>query len=223
MDLKSFIVGAVCGGLVYAGVSFVLTREPPSMSADGDRGVAERKPRPPSEVLVAVDENPGSPSSDSEATSTSGRSASSSASAQLEPAPQAVRDTENSPRSVGSVQPDHSAATAQDRSFFTTHRARLLKEPKDQAWSYFMEQAILQFLTRHSAMPQFSLEYIECRTSSCQIAVAGHDESTAPTWQRVMYDMRQEPWYEFVETGTSSGPFAGRHMILADLRRQPSD
>lgn len=94
-----------------------------------------------------------------------------------------------------------------------------MEESKDDSWAYFMEQAMLQFLMSHAAMHEFDLEYIECRTATCQIAVAGYDESTGPTWQRVMHDMRHQPWYEFGQVGSSSGEVEGRFVTITELRR----
>jgi len=230
MDLKSFVVGAVCGGLVYAGVSSLLMRQSSPVSAEGNGSVAERAAHSPSERPAAVaNENPDSPPSDSRARIASGRITTESDSAQFEPAPGTARSTESSPESVGSASSvsqsssDQNESTEQQRSWFANRRAVLMEEPKDQAWAYFMEQAILQFLTNHSSMPEFSLEYIECRTTACQIGVAGHDESTGPTWQRVMYDMRQQSWYEFGQFGSSSGQVEGRHMTITELQRLRSD
>lgn len=230
MDLKSFVFGAICGGLVYAGVSSLFVRQSPAVPAESNAGAAERAAQSPSEQPAAVaDEKPDSPLSDSRERVASGRTTTESPSAEVERAPETPRSTESSPASVGassSASPSSSGqskSTQQQRSWFAHHRAVLMEERKDEAWAYFMEQAIQQFLAKHPSMPEFSLEYIECRTTACQIGVAGYDESTGPTWQRVMYDMRQQSWYEFGQVGSSSGPVEGRHMTIAELKRRGSD
>jgi hypothetical protein len=43
MELKSFVIGAACGGLVYAGVNVVLTDRTPT--SQSDRGESKRLPR----------------------------------------------------------------------------------------------------------------------------------------------------------------------------------
>ncbi len=92
-------------------------------------------------------------------------------------------------------------------------------EPKDDSWAYYMEQAMLQYLSSHSAIAQFDISSIECRTTQWQIEVIGYDESTVPVWHQVMYDMRQQPWSEFSQYGSSSGMIDGRLMIVGTLYR----
>jgi hypothetical protein len=97
--------------------------------------------------------------------------------------------------------------------------ATLELEPKDDSWAYYMEQTLLQFLGRHPSMAQFDIQSIECRTTKCLIEVTGYDESTVPVWQQVMYDIRQQPWSEFVQAGSSSGTIDGRVTIVGTLQR----
>ena len=92
-------------------------------------------------------------------------------------------------------------------------------EPKDGSWAYYMEQAMLQYLSSHASIGQFDISIIECRTTKCQIEVIGYDESTVPVWQQVMYDIRQQPWSEFDMYATSSGMIDGRLMIVGTLHR----
>jgi hypothetical protein len=94
-------------------------------------------------------------------------------------------------------------------------------EPKDDSWAYYMEQALLQFLSSHPSIAQFDISRIECRTTKCQVEVTGYDESTVPVWQQVMYDIRQQPWSEFGQYGSSSGNVDGRLMIIGTLHRVP--
>jgi len=101
-------------------------------------------------------------------------------------------------------------------------RAALDSEPKDEAWAYFNEQAISQFLFAHADFVGFDVEYIECRTTKCQIRVAGYDESTGPTWQKILYEMYQEPWAEFGQTGNARGKIGGRFIILETMHRTVS-
>jgi len=97
--------------------------------------------------------------------------------------------------------------------------AELQSEPKDGSWGYFMDGAITQFLGSYPTINEFDISYVDCRTTLCQIQVTGYDESTGPTWNRLMYDMRQQPWAEFGESGTSHFDVDGRFVILQTLRR----
>jgi hypothetical protein len=100
-------------------------------------------------------------------------------------------------------------------------RAELQSEPKDDGWAYYMEQTLLQFLSGHPSIDQFDISSIECRTTKCQIEVFGFDESTVPVWQQVMYDIRQQPWSEFGQSGSSSGNVDGRLTIVGTFHRKP--
>lgn len=99
-------------------------------------------------------------------------------------------------------------------------RAELQSEPKDDSWAYYMEQTLLQYLSAHPSIDQFDISSIECRTTKCQIEVFGFDESTVPVWQQVMYDIRQQSWNEFGQTGSGSGNVDGRLVIIATLHRK---
>ena len=97
---------------------------------------------------------------------------------------------------------------------------RLLAEPEDSAWAPYMENAITLFLSRHPAAKGFEVEYVECRSSQCQIKVSGHEESTGPSWQRIVQDMLREPWASFGQYANASGPSEGRFVIVQDLQRR---
>lgn len=100
---------------------------------------------------------------------------------------------------------------------------KLELEPKDTSWAYYMEQTLLQFLGRHPSTAQFDISRIECRTTKCQLEVVGYDESTEPVWQQVIYDIRQQPWSEFVQYGTSSGHVDGNLILIGTLSRRSGE
>lgn len=105
------------------------------------------------------------------------------------------------------------------QNWFESRRSRLNDEPRDERWSPFSEQALRQFWGTHKAASELSLEYIECGGTTCQIAVAGVDERAHAVLLGMLYDLRQEPWYEFGQTGTSAGNVGGRFMLIAELHR----
>ena len=104
-----------------------------------------------------------------------------------------------------------------------TQHAELEAEPEDDSWSYFMEQSITIFLSQHRNADLFSVFSIECRTTLCEIQVIGFDQSTSPDWQRVLFDLTQQPWYDFGMVGTSIDDFQGQLAIVTYLTRRPSD
>jgi hypothetical protein len=99
-----------------------------------------------------------------------------------------------------------------------TH-TELENEPEDAGWSYFMEQALSQFLSQHPNAGLFNIFNIECRTTICEIQALGYNDSTAPDWSRIMYDLQQQPWYDFGQVGTSQNDYQGQLAIVTHLRR----
>jgi hypothetical protein len=83
-----------------------------------------------------------------------------------------------------------------------------------------MENAITLFLSRHPAAKSFEVDYVECRSSQCQIKVTGLEESTGPSWQRIVEDMLREPWASFGQYANASGPSEGGFVIVQDLQRR---
>ncbi len=92
-------------------------------------------------------------------------------------------------------------------------------EPEDLSWSHNMEQAITQFLASHPKIGAFEIFSVACRSSTCELQVIGFDESTNAIWAQILYDLRQQPWSEFGETGSSSSTVDGRLAIITFLKR----
>jgi len=101
-------------------------------------------------------------------------------------------------------------------------REVLEAEEKDEGWSYFTEQALRLFISGHAEAKKFSIFHIECRSSMCEIQAVGFNDSTAPDWSRVLYDLEQQPWYDFGQVGTSFNDYQGQLAILTRLYRQTS-
>ena len=93
------------------------------------------------------------------------------------------------------------------------------EEAYDDSWSYFMEQALRQFVSNHAEAAKFSIFHIECRTSMCEIQAIGFDDSTGSYWSRILYDLSLEAWYDFGEVGTYSNDYQGQLAILTRLKR----
>ena len=101
----------------------------------------------------------------------------------------------------------------------TDAHAELEAEAKDDSWAYYMEQSLQQFLAGHPDSPNFVISNIECRTTMCEIQAIGYDESTGPAWNAMLFDMRQQPWFDFSESGSSSSSIDGSMAIITTLRR----
>lgn len=93
-------------------------------------------------------------------------------------------------------------------------------EPKDDSWAHHTELAILDFLSNRPNSTHFDILYVECRTTFCQIRVSGFDESTRPEWQQIVYDLRQQSWFDFNQQGNSSGWINGQFIIVQNLEKR---
>ena len=209
MDTKSFLIGAASGALVFAAVSWV-------RDADQENGLPEA---PSSEATPTTAPKLGLPVAKEERIADSSPTMQSTdrvtPSKQSETRQTPATETHDQPIADSDI-PDRSSGLVAGR------RTDLKVEPKDDGWAYYMEQAILQFLTNHPAIAQFDISYIDCRTTECTIQVIGYDESTSPTWQRIIYDLRQQPWSEFDVWGSSVFIDDGRPVTRTQLHRQQS-
>jgi hypothetical protein len=217
MHLKSFTIGAVCGALLWAGGSALWIRQPSSADQHNAQQVASDDQRTPIQGMNA------------ELPTAKPPHVLRQTQANNEPSQLRERDAASSPEPNEIVSPQASDGLAEadataDREstedkWFANFRSKLNKEPRDNSWSYFTEQAILLFLSEHPSMKDFTLKFIECRSNTCQIGIEGYGEVTGPTWQRIMYDMRQQAWFDFAQSGTASNVVNGRFLVIADLRK----
>ena len=196
MDIKAFVLGAASGALAFATVSWIL-------KTNNENELTEEPNLEDKQTIVP---NAGSvdsitdPLLDAASTNESGG-------ANAEPERTLVPTYD---RSI--AYPDSGSAEDVHPVFES--------EKKDNSWSYYMEQAMLQFLADHPAIAQFEISSIDCRTTRCQVQVIGFDESTAPVWHQVMYDMYQQPWSEFGQHGNSSRVIDGRLVITETMHRK---
>jgi hypothetical protein len=191
MDSRSFIFGAACGAILGVGAAWLLGN-------DAETEVtSEAKPEPVAASVSNLKRDESSAPKDSKA---GARTANPDAPETL---------TRNESRVDDPV------------PWPGNQWQELELEPKDDSWGYYMEQTLLQFLGGHPSIAQFDISRIECRTTKCQVEIIGYDESTAPVWEQVMYDIRQQPWSEFGQYGSSSGNIDGNFVIVGTLLRVP--
>jgi hypothetical protein len=225
MDLKAFAIGVACGAALFAVTTRFMQEDPaandPSSnqaSADNQQSGATLEPGT-SEVSPA----PGQPSSTRVGTFHRDGQAGAASAVPVARLGTNVSDVSTTRGAQPRSPPDSSASLVVDaqRHFVERARERLLAEPKNISWAYDREFAINQFLLNHPAAAEFEIPYAECRTTHCQIKAIGVDESTGPTWQRIAFDMTRQPWYDFVQHGSSSGRVDGRLVIITDLFTTP--
>lgn len=221
METKSFVLGAACGSVLTAGVMwFVGTSEnetTQTLSHETAAGVSG-EPSPSA-----------GPAEETQQPKILATEASGSNTMPLSNTPEGsdnataighIGDTGESD-ATSDIQPEGQRSTPSSAEQKIFERwAELQSEPRDDAWSYYIEQAISQFLGGYPTIGEFDINHIECRATRCQIQVTGFDGSTWATWSRIMYDMNQQPWAEFYESASESYDTDGRFVILQRLRRE---
>jgi hypothetical protein len=193
MDARSFIIGVACGALIGVAAGWLL--------ADSDEKEVFTKTQPAPSV-------PSDSASDMKPIESTAQNSSKG---------QVTVDGSRTPE----VPPAYENRVEGAVPWPADQWEKFELEEKDSSWAYYMEQTLLQFLGSHPSAAQFSISRIECRTTKCQLQVVGYDESTLPVWQQVMYDIRQQPWSEFGQYGTSSGAVDGSFILIGTLWRQP--
>lgn len=118
---------------------------------------------------------------------------------------------------------DQYADAGPDATAPSNNRRELENDPRDYEWSYFMEQSIGQYLASHPEIMYFDIAGIECRSTICEIQSFGVDENAGPRWGLIVHDLRNQPWNDFGQTGSSSSTIDGRLVIITHLRRQTEE
>ena len=212
MDARSFLSGAVIGAVVGAASVWLFVGERPEPVAEERAPDAAIEPREP--VSAESDRSSEHRGAESDVRGETGDIPV----ATVDDAPVPVIPERARDRSA--QDPDTAEPVVRDpAAWLDRRRERLDAEPKDESWAYYMEQTITQFLGAHPAIGEFDVSYVECRTTTCQIQVIGFDDSTGPTWNRIMYDLREAIPEPTGQWGTSSGDLDGRHAIVTEITR----
>jgi hypothetical protein len=222
MDLKAFAIGFACGAALYAAATNFLQEDPAASNQSSSQ--ASTKNQQTAAATRESGASEGSPAAGHPSSTRVGtfhRDRTGGTASTVPGAPLGTNFSDvSATRGAPSQSPRGSSANFDidaQRPFVERARERLLAEPKNISWAYDREFAINQFLSNHPAAAEFEIPYAECRTTHCQIKAIGVDESTGPTWQRIAFDMTKQPWYDFVQHGSSSGTVDGRHVIITDL------
>jgi hypothetical protein len=211
VNIKSFLIGAASGALVFAAVNWILEAGRENGLTEAPSSAAKSTIAPIAGPPVAREDRPADSSLPMRSTDRV------TASKRSEPRQFPTTETHDQPIADSDV-PDRDSGLVADR------RANLETEPKDEGWAYNLEQGILQFLTNHPAIAEFEISYIKCRTTVCYIKAIGYDKSTGPTWQRIIDDMREHFRGEFGQVGSGYTDSEGRLVIIANLHRlQPEN
>ena len=225
MDLRAFAIGVACGAALYAAATNFMQGDPAASNQSSSQAPAENQQTATATRESGTSEGSAAGHPSSTRIGTFHREEQADAVSTVPGARLGTNFSDvSATRGAPSQSPPDSSANLDvdaQRPFVERARERLLAEPKNISWAYDREFAINQFLSNHPAAAAFEIPYAECRTTHCQIKAIGVDESTGPTWQRIAFDMTRQPWYDFVQHGSSSGTVDGRHVIITDLFTKP--
>jgi hypothetical protein len=235
MNIKDFLVGALCGAVAFAIVDRLHYEYERRSSAYGpDSGAADgaketrRTESSPTTTFAPDSERPEVPAAEleehetfeGEAAEISGRATANGdpTTANGEPESEA-RDTATT--APAQARPD-GADSKREGSSEAGEATASAPQPDDTTWGPYMEQTLRQFLANHRTAPQFDVLSIQCSSGLCEIRAAAFDESGWPVWQQVMHDLSLQPWYEFGVVGSDVGrypEYGGRLVVRAKLNR----
>ena len=135
--------------------------------------------------------------------------------AHLPPQATAVTDTTASTRIV-------TVGEGADRVSIIRSQAQIDREAedKDVDWAFHMEQRLQQLVAQRPSAPQFDVTRIECRQTFCELQAFAYDEIALPAWQRLMDEIKEQPWSQFGIAGTTSGNVNGRLVVRMTLFRR---
>lgn len=142
-----------------------------------------------------------------------------------QPAQQSLRPTNPKPASYRPIPvTEHHAKLLQGNTRepgIGWQHEQLEFEEEDVSWAYEMELRIREFLNAHPSAALFQVPSIECRTTRCQIQALGYDSAAVGHWGLMMDQMREQPWFNFFGTGSSSSNIdGGGHAIVTFLERE---
>lgn len=99
---------------------------------------------------------------------------------------------------------------------------RMRYEAQDPAWSPRLEALIRSFLAEQAPSPQFEIMDVSCRSSTCRIALFVNGDDAPQRMQKLEGQLMQQPWWgaEFRGTSATSSARNGRTMYLGFATRK---
>ncbi len=95
----------------------------------------------------------------------------------------------------------------------------LVNEQEDISWATMKEQQINHFLMTYKDNGQYIIHKVECRSTLCEIIGTEHP-SERDVWAEVTGQMRNQAWWEFTGTHTtSSSDSSGNLLFVTILQR----
>lgn len=134
--------------------------------------------------------------------------------------------SEQSPDRLEGVPESHhsllSRPASMPKSTYELHD-ELVGEEEDVSWATMKEQQINHYLSTHKDSSKYVVHRVECRSTLCEI-IGTKYPSEEDVWAEVSGQMRNQAWWEFTGTHTSSSiDDVGNHIFVTLLRRKKTE
>lgn len=92
----------------------------------------------------------------------------------------------------------------------------LISEAEDISWATMKEQQINHFLMTYKDSAQYIVHHVDCRSSLCEIIGTEHP-SERDIWSEVTGQMRNQAWWEFIGSHTTSSTDASGNLLFVTI------
>jgi hypothetical protein len=76
-------------------------------------------------------------------------------------------------------------------------QARYESDDREESWAIYMEGQLTAYFAQKSALAQFYISLIDCRTSICAVHALGYGPDALTLWNTATADLISQPWFEF--------------------------
>ncbi|MFT5634747.1 MAG: hypothetical protein ACI89T_000174 [Cognaticolwellia sp.] len=83
---------------------------------------------------------------------------------------------------------------------------------EDLDWGYNMQNYLSDFILTHYNADEINLVSVLCKQQKCELLIIQH---TNGGWDKITQDLRQQPWWKFSSTNSSSGNYPNSENSIA--------
>jgi hypothetical protein len=105
-----------------------------------------------------------------------------------------------------------------DSAQITQKHSELEREPRDDSWSYYMEQMLSSYFAARAPQVGVEIVGIACRTTACEVQAIDTSEMPAAL-SGLLGAATRESWWEFTTMNASSSTHQGRSIAIVFLNR----
>jgi hypothetical protein len=105
-----------------------------------------------------------------------------------------------------------------DSAQITQKHSELEREPRDDSWSYYMEQMLSSYFAARAPQVGVEIVGIACRTTACEVQAIDTSEMPAAL-SGLLGAATRESWWEFTTMNASSSTHEGRSIAIVFLNR----